>query len=346
MKNKKWIKLYFFVPATVISIIFAINFIIDPYSMTQYNILKIPNKFARDDRVEKVAKLKISPKYDNLILGSSRIYSSNPLMVTKYLGGRTYNAGVGTARVEDDLGFILLLKRLDKLPKNLLIGLDFYSFNSELETNKYFLKNKDLNFLNQTLSEQNYISNFLSIDALRASYKTAKNFLKSKKSNPRFDENGASQNASKVFQYFPDTSLSKKAFSKVKIDEEIKFIKTINYAEISQKRVEYLERIISICKDENINLYLFLTPLNGQLISAIENDENLYLRLKELKNILKTKSGYYDFTVHSQINDNPVFFNNLTHTTPIGGNLIYAKIFSDNNISLDSNFGKYIKKGN
>ena len=314
--------------------------------MTQYNILKIPNKFARDDRVEKVAKLKISPKYDNLILGSSRIYSSNPLMVTKYLGGRTYNAGVGTARVEDDLGFILLLKRLNKLPKNLLIGLDFYSFNSELETNKYFLKNKDLNFVNQTLSEQNYISNFLSIDALRASYKTAKNFLKSKKSNPRFDENGASQNASKVFQYFPDTSLSKKTFSKVKIDEEIKFIKTINYAEISQKRVEYLERIISICKDENINLYLFLTPLNGQLISAIENDKNLYLRLKELKNILKTKSSYYDFTVHSQINDNPLFFNNLTHTTPIGGNLIYARIFSDNNISLDSNFGKYIKKEN
>jgi len=346
MKNKKWIKLYFFVPATVISIIFTINFIIDPYSMTQYNILKIPNKFARDDRVEKVAKLKISPKYDNLILGSSRIYSSNPLMVTKYLGGKTYNAGVGTARVEDALGFILLLKRLDKLPKNLLIGLDFYSFNSELETNKYFLKNKDLNFLNQTLSEQNYISNFLSIDALRASYKTAKNFLKSKKSNPRFDENGASQNASKVFQYFPGASYSKKVFSKVKVDEEIKFIKTINYAEISQKRVEYLERIISICKDENINLYLFLTPLNGQLISAIEDDKNLYLRLKELKNILKTKSGYYDFTVHSQINDNPIFFNNLTHTTPIGGNLIYARIFSDNNISLGSNFGKYIKKEN
>ncbi|RLA80019.1 MAG: hypothetical protein DRG78_11765 [Epsilonproteobacteria bacterium] len=346
MKNKRWIKLYFIVPAIIISMIFIINFVVDPYSMTVYNILKIPNKFARDDRVEKVSKLKTSPKYDNIILGSSRVYSSNPLMVTKYLGGTTYNAGVGTARVEDHLGFILLLAKLDKLPKNLIIGLDFYSFNSELETNKYFLKNKDLNFLNKRLSNESYISNFLSIDALRASYKTLKNFLKSKKSKPRFDENGASQNASKIFAYQPDEAFSKAPFSEAQIDEEMKFIKTISYSSISKKRVSYLKQIIKICAKHDINLYLFLTPLHGQLISKIENDKELYKKLRSLKNIIKSQTPYYDFIQHSQINDNPIYFNNLTHTTPIGGNLIYAKIFNDKNISFAKDFGIFVEQDN
>ncbi len=311
--------------------------------MTNYNILNIPNKFARDDRVEKVSKLKTSPRYDNIILGSSRVYSSNPLMVSKYLGGETYNAGVGTARVEDHLGFVLLLQRLGKLPKNLILGLDFYSFNSELETNKYFLKNKDLNFLNQQLSQENYLSNFLSIDAFRASYKTLKNFLKNKKSNPRFDENGASQNASKIFSYYPEVQSMKPKFSKTTIDKEIQFIKTISYSKISKKRIAYLQRIIDICKQEDINLYLFLTPLNGELISKIQSEQNLYKKLQTLKNIIATKTSYYDFIQHSKINDDTIYFNNPTHATPIGGNLIYAKIFNDPKITLPKNFGEFIK---
>jgi len=341
MTYKRWTLYYFIIPFITITAIFTFNFVIDPYSMTKYNVLKIPNKFARDDRVEKVAKLKSSPAFDNIVLGSSRVYSSNPLMVSKYLSGSTYNAGVGTARVEDDLGFILLLQRLDKLPKNIIIGLDFYSFNKELETNKYFLKNKDLNFLNKRISNQNYLANFLSLDALRASYKTLSNFLKHPEAKPRFDINGASHEASKVFSYAP--LKQKKKFSDKKLQEELQFIKTINYSNISDNRINYLKEIVNIAKKNNIKLYLYLTPLYGGLLSKIENDKKLYKQLTKLKNIISTIHPYYDFIEHNSITEDASYFANPTHFTTIGGNLIYAKLFSDNNISLPENFGKYRK---
>lgn len=138
MRTQRWVKLYILIPIVLISFIFSFNFVIDPYSMTSYNVLKIPNKFARDDRKEKVAKLYKEPAYDNMLFGSSHVYSMNPLVIQKYLGGRSYNAGVGTARIEDHLGFLLYLKRINKLPKNIIIGLDFHSFNQNVETTVTF----------------------------------------------------------------------------------------------------------------------------------------------------------------------------------------------------------------
>ena len=344
MTYKRWTLYYFTIPLVTITAIFTFNFIIDPYSMTKYNLLEIPNKFARDDRVEKVVKLKSSPAFDNIVLGSSRVYSSNPLMVSKYLGGSTYNAGVGTARVEDDLGFILLLQRLNKLPKNIIIGLDFYSFNEELETNKYFLKNEDLNFLKKGLSQKSYLANFLSLDALRASYKTLSNFIKHPEAKPRFDKNGASHNASQIFSLEPSKEdKNKKEFSAKEIQQELQFVKTINYTQISQKRLEYLQRIVTIAKENNIKLYLYITPLYGELLSKIQEDTALSKQLELFKESIKEMHPLYTFTQHNSIIDAREYFNNPTHMTPVGNNLLYVKIFNDKNISLPENFGEYLK---
>ena len=342
MTYKRWTLYYFIIPFVTITAIFTFNFVIDPYSMTNYNLLEIPNKFARDDRVEKVAKLKSSPAFDNIVLGSSRVYSSNPLMVSKYLGGSTYNAGVGTARVEDDLGFILLLQRLDKLPKNIIIGLDFYSFNEELETNKYFLKNEDLNFLNKKIAKKNYIANFLSIDALRASYKTLSNFIKHPDAKPRFDKNGASQNASKIFNISLKTTDPDK-FSNEELKKEINFIKTISYKKISKQRLLYLQKITKIAREHNINLYLYLTPIYGKLLEEIQQDQNLYIQLLKLKQKIRKIHPFYDFMTQNSITNNSAYFNNPTHFTSESGNLIYAKIFHDKNITLPKEFGVYTK---
>lgn len=339
MSYKQWSKLFFVLSFFIITFIFTFNFIIDPYSMTKYNLLNIPNKFARDDRVEKVAHIKTHKKYDNIILGSSRVYSTNPLTVSKYLGGTTYNCGVGTARIEDILGFILLLKKEKKLPKNLIIGLDFYSFNDELETNKYFLKNQDLNFLHKQLSNSNYISNFLSIDAFRASFKTLTNFIKNSKAKPRFDENGASQNASTIFSTSPTKEQIKEPFSDETIQKEVKFIKTIKYKNISKKRLSYLNKVIQLANKNNIKLYIFITPLNAKLLEKIKQDKKLYNQLLTFKKKISEKTKIYDFATINKITKNQNNFNNPTHFTPQAGNLLYAKLFNDKNITLPNNFG-------
>jgi len=346
LKHRKWIKLFFILPTLIVALILAVNYVIDPYSMTEFNLLNIPDKLARDDRVEKVSKLKSSPRYDNIILGSSRVYATNPLVVSKYLGGTTYNGGVGTATIEDHLGFILLLERLEKLPKNLIIGLDFYTFNKELETNKYFLKNKDLNFINSSVATQNYLSNFLSIDALRASYKTLKNHLKNKNEKARFDIHGAANGASEIFTYYApqNTHKKEKIYSHADILKELGFIKTIQYSAISQKRIEYLEQIIAIAEKNNSKLFIYLTPIYGGLLEEVQKDKNLSTNLALLKQYLQERISFYDFVSHNSINDTALYFGDLTHVTPETGNLVYARLFHDSNQTLPEDFGSYRPK--
>jgi hypothetical protein len=342
MRLRRWVRLYITVPIALIIFIFSFNFVIDPYSMTAYNLLDIPNKFARDDRKEKVAKLYTEPAYANMLFGSSHVYTINPLMVEKYVGGRSYNAGVGTARIEDHLGFLLFLKRIDKLPKNIILGLDFYSFNPNVETNKYFLVNDELNFLQQRADSDLYFSKFLSIDALRASYKTLSNFLQESSDKPRFDSYGTALNASKVFTYYPET-VEKKEFDIQAVEEGYKSIKTIRYEQISRHRLQYLRDIVRVCRDNSISCTFFITPLNGQLLSKIEQDPALATTLKLFKRELAGITDYYDFLTHNEINDNRFFFGGDTmHTTPFTGNLMLARIFGDADVTLPKEFGVYV----
>lgn len=343
MRLRQWIRLYIAIPIILIAVIFSFNFIIDPYSMTAYNLLKIPNKFARDDRKEKVAKLYTAPTYDNMIFGSSHVYTINPLTMGKYRGGQSYNAGVGTARIEDHLGFLLYLERIQKLPKNIILGLDFYSFNQNVETNKYFLVNDELNFMQKKADSNVYFSKFLSLDALRASYKTLRNFLKGSKDRPRFDTHGTSANASKVVIYYPE-EIKQTTFTKELVEAGYRDVKTIEYTVISKERMQYIQDIVSLCQRHNINYTFFITPLNGQLLSAIHNDTALSKTLDSFKSELSNITAYYDFLTHNEINDNQFYFGDTMHTKPFTGNLILARIFNDENITLPKAFGTFVPK--
>jgi len=343
MRLRRWVRLYITVPIALIIFIFSFNFVIDPYSMTAYNLLDIPNKFARDDRKEKVAKLYTEPAYANMLFGSSHVYTINPLMVEKYVGGRSYNAGVGTARIEDHLGFLLFLKRIDKLPKNIILGLDFYSFNPNVETNKYFLVNDELNFLHKHAESDLYFSKFLSIDALRASYKTLHNFLNNSADKPRFDSYGTTWDASKVFSYFPK-EIHEKQFDDKEVDKGYQDVKTIKYESISRERLKYIEQIILLCHENDVKYTFFITPLNGQLISRIDEDPTLSMTLEQFKVSLSEITDYYDFLTHNTINDNRLYFADTMHTWPFTGNLILARLYNDTNISLPENFGVYVPR--
>ena len=343
MNIKKWATLYITIPIILISIIFSFNFIIDPYSITSYNLLNIPNKFARDDRKEKVSKLYNEPPYVNMLFGSSRVYGINPLIVKKYIGGKSYNAGVGSARVEDILGFLLYLKHINKLPKNIVVGLDFYSFNQNVETNKYFLLNDDINFLSLQATNDLYFSKFLSIDALRASFSTLKNFLKNSQGKPRFDIHGTAGGGSKNFIFFPKKIL-KRAFDMQEIERGYNDVKTISYNIISPDRMQYMREIITLCKEHHIKYKIFITPINGQLLTKIKDDSHLYNTFINFKSELAHITPYYDFTLHNNINDNSFYFMDPFHTQLFTGNLVLARLFNDNKVSLPNNFGMFVAK--
>ena len=122
-------------------------------------------------------------------------------------------------------------------------------------------------------------------------------------------------------------------------------VKTIEYTVISKDRIQYLQEIVSLCQRHNINYTFFITPLNGQLLSKIEQDVTFYKTLKKFKIELANITDYYDFLTHNIISDNRFFFGgDVMHTTPFTGNIILARLFSDANISLPEKFGVFVPK--
>ena len=317
------------------------NYIVDPYSVTQYNLLNIPTKLVSDDRSEKIVKIENSPQFDNILLGSSRVYLINPFVLSKYAGGVSYNLGVGTAQVEDHLGFLLYLDKLGKFPKTIVLGLDFYSFNENLETNKYFVRNEKLNFISQGGRDPAYLSNFVSLDTAGASIKTLKTFIGMNQRKQRFDESGGTGITSTIFDYFPEKKEIIDIYTLAKERRTSDFIKYPVYERVSKKRLEHMRRVVELTKKHDSQLKVFITPLFGRLLDDIDNDALVSARLTEFKEDLLEITSYYDFLTHNEVSDSSIYFGDPSHLQHTTGNLILARLFDDKAVTIPEGFGVF-----
>lgn len=325
---KKWIISTFILVFIVSLFIISFNFIIDPYNITKYNILKIKYKFARDDRTEKIYHFDKLDKFDNIMIGSSRVYSINPKKVSELLGGTTYNFGIGTACIEDSLGVLKYLKKKNKLPTNIILGVDFYTFNKNIPPNKYFIKNKELNFLSYSNYHEDYLSKLYSIDSFRASIKTLKNHFLNQNIKPRFDKLGWAG----AYEDYSQRQLNKEMIEvkKETEDEITKIYSNYNYSSIDKKRISYFEEIKQICKNNHIKLFVFNTPLHPYLLNKLENHINTKKALNEFLSYLSTFDNFNNLYHDKRIYNNMKNFHGATHTSTNTGDII-IKILLPNN---------------
>ena len=323
---KEWLKRVALATAVIAFTIFSVNYIVDPYNITPYNLLNIKYKFARDDRTEKINYFKTLPKKDNILIGSSRVYSMNPKTVTNILGGTTYNFGVGTATVEDHLGIVKYLIKTQKIPKNIIIGVDFYTFNPNIPPNKYFLKNRELNFLSFGDYKENYLAKFFSIDAFRASVKTLSRHLSLKKEKPRFDKDGW---AGGYENYANRDSQKDLIRVKKEIDENFElFYSQGNYEHIDPKRKAHYKELEKIAKEHQINLYIFTSPLHPMLLKELKANPKTANALKELVSFLSTFEHFYNFYDDIEFQKELRHFHGSTHTSTNAGDTILRKVLT------------------
>lgn len=325
-KPIRWTRLLFLSLFLLSTTIISVNFIVDPYNITKYNLLNIKFKFARDDRTEKTNYFTSLEPFDNIMIGSSRVYSINPAKVTQHLGGTTYNFGVGTATIEDHLGVLLYLKKENKLPKNIILGIDFYTFSPDITPNKYFLKNKTLNFLSYSGVEENYIEKIFSFDAFRASLKTLFNHLKNKDMRSRFDADGWSGTYEDYSKRDLETDL---VATKEEIQRQIPLMySNLEYKTIDPKRVAYYEEIRAICKENNINLYVFTTPLHPELLKILKSNKNTHLALSEFIGYLNTFEHFYNFYEDKELYSEIRNFHGAHHTSTNAGDLLMKNLLT------------------
>lgn len=322
-KPKKWAALVLIVCFLLIGLIGVFNYIIDPYDVTKHNIFNIKYKFANDDRTEKVNYFASLKPVDNILIGSSRVYSIDPKIVTQEFKGTTYNFGVGTATIEDSLGILIYLQRNHKLPKRLFLGIDLYTLNSDLPINKYFLRNKELNFLSNpnNTSQMNW-SHLVSLDATRASVKTLNYHLfPDENAAPRFTKDGQGYSPE-----WSDLETHKMLTTKEAIDFFVNSYSNGNYKQLDPIRLKYLLQIKEICKKENIKLYVFTTPLHPILLQKIQNS-NVKYAMSALDNFLLTHfEHFHNFYIDNNFTSNLKNFSGATHSTNKAGDLIIKTI--------------------
>lgn len=314
----------------VIGSILFLNLIIDPFNITGTNLLNIKYKYARDDRTEKIERIKQIESIQNLILGSSRAQHLDPKLMSKHFGGYTYNFGVGGGTTAEALGLLLYLESIDKLPKNVLLVLDFSSFGGD-SYHPSFLKIPELNFLNQNVESSNQFAKFLSIDSLRASFKTLKAHIKGTSPKSYFNQEGL--------------MISLQTHEVNDINKKIKELAHKYYIlaygngniKISQTKLNYLKDIIRVCHKHNTSLHVTLSPVYQDQLALIEKNPKLANQLREFKSDLSSITKFCDAMRDNKYTRDIKLFEDSVHYTKEYGDLYLQTIFGEitSNICLN-----------
>lgn len=324
MHYRSFTKLFLLSSVVLLITIFGFNVIIDPYDVTGHNILSIKHKLTRDGRLQKINRIKQLKSIDNLILGSSRSERLNPDTVSKLLGGYTYTFGIGGASIEDALGLLLYLEKENKLPTNIILCIDFNGFSKDIQLSEGFYNSPELNFLNHGNVSTNYAAKLFSIDALRASIKTFKAHLKNVEPDSYIGNNGF------LNSKHPTESGNIEDIRKV-ADEYYVFSYKHGEIQFSEKRFEYLQRIVSISKHHKIHLYVMLTPIHIELHKRIQTNPQLFEKLAYVKSRIANITPYYDAMIVSSETVNKENFEDAVHYNEQMGNYLLKTLIAGQN---------------
>jgi len=317
MSAKQWLRTWFII-IIIIPMIGIVNYVVDPMSTHDTNFLKL-KKVVQTIRDEKVINVKKLSHIDNLVLGSSRTVSINSKKITDFLGGETYNFSVNSAMPEDYFGISLYLERLNLIPKNIIIGFDFYILNKKLSYDRRFVNNKELNFIDKNLNKGNLLADYLSIDVLKLSIRTIKgNYFEKNKIN----------NNQREFQI----QAGKYDFSKkIKDTSQNYFAGKYSYGQydkFSNERIFYLKNIRKFAEKYNISVYTYLTPVHCLHLKKIQDHSVLSDTLKRFKSFMKTEFDYVDFMNDDIRNCKDTNFYDAVHTRNFITDLIIEELFN------------------
>lgn len=324
MNNKKWIKLFIFSSTSVLILVGVINYVIDPLSETNYNLFNI-EKVVQTVRKNKLVLSKNIVHIDNLILGSSRSIQLNPKVISKYLGGTTFNFAVNSGLPEDYLGILRYLIRENKIPKNIILGLDFYILNDKIPPENNFLSEPELNFLNMPRSN----NTFFSLNKFLLSVKNIYMVLAHKKAESTFDINGY------LFHKKEDDLIHKNQYNFMeKIQEDsTNYMKgkysRKTYDSLSNERIKYLLEFLKLTEKYDIKIISFLSPVHNYHYQKIMENKTLAKTLVEFKREIAKHFNYYDFMYPCEMNQINENFYDAVHIRSNYNDLIIDEILSN-----------------
>ena len=323
---------------TVVSIVFgvgAFNFIMDPYGVMntpkihRLNKLK-PTKENHTRLFKAVEVIRLKPQH--IILGTSRanlgLDPRHPAFSNE--GSETsYNLGLQDANVYEILRYFEHAIANQSQVKNIAIGMDYLSFNEHSKPKAGF----DETMLGmQKISGRVIVNLLLSLDALSASQKTlAENVLKGRH-NSEFVNGMRVLHIDKLpwtMGYFTNGFTR---LSNVYTDYQL-----------SQKRLNDLETIVRICRENNINLKLFISPIHATQLEAIRAAGG-WDTFEQWKREVAKIAPFWDFSGYNSLTTEAIatqmtYYQDSSHYRPEVGNLVLNRIFNYQLDRVPDDFG-------
>lgn len=264
-------------------------------------------------------------KYDTLLFGSSRVQFINPLHVKNK---KVYNMTVAEGIPHEHLILLKLFINKGIKLKQVIIALDDFSYQVSFSKHQ-----------NMPDTKSHYLATGISIFDF---YKTYYFRIPNKKDFTHFknisnDTNPYLRHHEIIFNQEKAFSTQKISYNKPKPSNPVYLVPTLYNANLINDTIKDLKEIVKICKENNIELLLFINPIHHTTYKYTNLEQ-----LNEFKTRLSYLAPYYDFTIPNEISNNNKYWLETSHFTLEVGDMILSRIY-DNNTSI-KDFGTYIEK--
>lgn len=311
----------------------CLNYIVDPFNIFHSKFLKY--QFQMNERFMKIEFLqKNNNDFNSYLIGSSRIGTTNPAVINKYIpNSKFYNFTISSATISDELRHIQYMINANYKISNLYIQVDVIdNMQTYLQEKSDYLRMPHPYVAGKSLS-QYYIDYLFNFFPFNTKGKILKNFEGS--NDAEYDiKTGVWSRPSKDLRVEADCS------QYIKSEPEFNtHIKPSMQNKATDKNMKSLELLVDICKKNKISLIVFVTPHNHNYLDNVYESE-YYVFLKKLSAV----TNYWDFSGYNSVTTNDCNYYESSHYRSKIGNLIAARIFDDKNISVPRDFGVYVTR--
>ncbi len=334
-KSRIWCK---FVLLTIYSVVFSIsllNFILDPYGIFRidfrYQVVEPNQHFI------KVRYIVHNPKkFDSFVFGSSRV---NSIDVTKLKNGKWYNLTYTEGLPAEHLRHLKFFKEKGVNIKNVLIGLDDFSYKVDPKTHfDQMLRQPYPPVIGESALSYyiRYLIRFPDKKVIKSTLKAYKDRKKGIKTYFDFYDfyntgRGDTSFLDRKIEADPDTYRKDPKFNKP----------TVFRGDRVRETLEEIKEIVNFCKENYINLTIFVNPHHHKTYINSNLTQFFYFK-KELAKI----TDYYDFSGLNSITTDNFYFYETSHYRTIVGDMMLKVMFGHPNIYVPTDFGFKVTKDN
>jgi hypothetical protein len=328
-QHKKYLILSIILTFILFSLGIVIRYIIDPAGLNNKVDLGLYKDVAIAYRTQKFVELnKVKP--NTLLIGGSRVHYLNPKDAEKYTKDKVYNLGLSYSTLEEQYYFLKYSIEHFEI-KNVIIGVNLYTFSEVLEDNSNSDFHKDLfengfNFYQQ-------IKHYLEVPL----FKYLKYAYHNTFTEP-FYKDGA------ITAYHQSIVLNTRTWEQRKENSYNGYYKKYDeYLEWGETNLEYFKQMIQLCNDNNINLKVFTTTVHSSQLQILRDLNKMDIFYKWKEELAKV-TPYWDFMYDNSITQNDDNFIDTSHIKQEFGHLYFARLFDDKSVDVPKDFGIYVNK--